>query len=93
MDYPGLPFTPSGINIKFTKTKNSQHMKKLLIVLVLGAFVACNESSTTESTMDSTAARMDSITDVKTDSITDRADSLVNKMDSTTDAKIDSLKK
>jgi len=68
-------------------------MKKLLIVLVLGAFVACNESSTTESTIDSTAAKMDSTTEAKTDSISASSDSLVNKMDSTTDAKIDSLKK
>ncbi len=68
-------------------------MKKLLFVFVLGAFVACNDSASTDSTTDSTAAVMDSTNNVRTDSIANRADSLINKMDSTTEAKKDSLKK
>ena len=68
-------------------------MKKLLFVLVLGAFVACNDSATTEGSTDSTAAAIDSTNEVKTDSLQSSTDSLVNKMDSTTDAKTDSLKK
>ena len=68
-------------------------MKKLLFVFVLGAFVACNDSASTETTGDSTAAAIDSTNDVKTDSLENKTDSTINKMDSTTEAKTDSLKK
>ncbi len=68
-------------------------MKKLLFVVVLGAFVACNDSASTDSAIDSTSSVIDSTNDFRTDSIANRADSLINKMDSTTEAKKDSLKK
>ena len=53
-------------------------MKKLLLVLAIGAFAACNESSTT--------------TEVKVDSIENKGDSLTTAIDSTTDKKVDSVK-
>ena len=68
-------------------------MKKLFFVLVLGAFVACNDSATTESTTDSTATAIDSTAGATIDSVQVASDSLVNKIDSTADAKTDSLKK
>jgi hypothetical protein len=68
-------------------------MKKLLFVFVLGAFVACNDSASTETTTDSTASAMDSTNEAKTDSLSTATDSTINKMDSTTEAKTDSLKK
>lgn len=69
-------------------------MKKLLMVLALGAFVACNDSaSTTEEVKDSTANKVDSTADAVIDSVKDAKDSLVNKVDSTRDAVIDTLKK
>ena len=68
-------------------------MKKLLFVLLLGAFVACNNSSTTETTGDSTATAIDSSANASIDSVKEVKDSLVNKIDSTADAKTDSIKK
>ncbi len=61
-------------------------MKKLLFVLFLGAFVACNESASTESVIDSTA-------EASIDSVQMASDTMVNHIDSTADAKIDSLQK
>ena len=67
-------------------------MKKLLFVLALGIFAACNNGST-ETSADSTATVIDSSADATTDSISNAADSTINKIDSTSDAKTDSLQK
>lgn len=68
-------------------------MKKLLLILAVGAFAACNDGATTTDTVDSTANVIDSTADAKIDSVQNSADSLVNKIDSAADAKIDTLKK
>ncbi|TDH29137.1 hypothetical protein EXU57_03460 [Segetibacter sp. 3557_3] len=69
-------------------------MKKLLMILALGAFVACNDSATsTEETSDSLTNRVDSSADAKIDSLESKTDSLTNKIDSSRDAKIDTLQK
>ncbi|MDB5193123.1 MAG: hypothetical protein JWQ96_2686 [Segetibacter sp.] len=67
-------------------------MKKLLFVIALGAFAACNEGTTTENKADSAASSIDSTADAKVDSLQNNTDSLSNKIDSTADAKEDSLK-
>ncbi len=67
-------------------------MKKLLLVLAIGAFAACNNGTSTETTMDSVAEVVDSSADARIDSIQSAADSLSNKIDSSADAKIDALK-
>lgn len=79
----------------FVLKQNSKlkKMKKLLLVLAVAAFTACNSGTSTEEKNDSIAERVDSTADVKTDSITNRADSVANKVDSAADAKVDSLKK
>jgi hypothetical protein len=60
-------------------------MKKLLLVLAIGAFAACNDSATsTESTVDST-------TNVTVDSIQATSDSLTNAIDSSAAARVDSV--
>jgi hypothetical protein len=58
-------------------------MKKLLLVLAIGAFVACNNSGTTETTKDSTTITPDTTVVVP--------DTTVHQMDTT--AKPDSTKK
>jgi len=68
-------------------------MKKLLFVLAVAAFTACNSGSSTEAANDSVAEKVDSAADVKTDSIQNSADSTVDKIDSTKKATVDSLKK
>jgi len=64
------------------KIKNL-NMKKFLLVLAIGAFAACNNSSSTEKTADTTTKTVDS-TKVTVDS---------TKHDSTMMAKPDSTKK
>lgn len=60
-------------------------MKKLLLILAIGAFVACNDNATsTENAVDSTA-------DAMADSLENTGDSLSNKVDSTFEAKADSV--
>lgn len=56
-------------------------MKKLLLILAVGAFVACNNSGTTESTVDSTTKTIDSTTIVVPDSSAHATDTV--KPDST----------
>ena len=69
-------------------------MKKILYVLTVVAFVACNnDASTAEDTKDSIENKMDSSTDAKIDSVHESADSITNKMDSANEAKKDTLKK
>lgn len=55
-------------------------MRKLLVVLALGSFVACNSGSTTESTVDSAA-------DAKKDMIDSSAAAKKDAIDSSADAK------
>jgi hypothetical protein len=68
-------------------------MKKLLLILAIGAFAACNDGASTTDVVDSTANAIDSSAEAKIDSVNMAADSMVNKIDSTADAKIDTLKK
>jgi peptidoglycan hydrolase CwlO-like protein len=65
-------------------------MKKLLLVVAIAGFAACN-NGTTENTVDSTAVKIDSTADAKIDSVQSSSDSIVNKLDSAADAKIDKL--
>lgn len=61
-------------------------MKKIFLVLAIGAFAACNDSATsTENAIDSTA-------DATVDSIQQKSDSLSSAIDSTKDVKVDSVK-
>jgi hypothetical protein len=60
-------------------------MKKLLLVLAIGAFVACNDSATT------TETTTDSLSNATADSLQNRGDSISNNVDSLTDAKVDSV--
>lgn len=66
-------------------------MKKLLLVLAIGAFAACNNGTSTSETKDSAVETIDSTADAKIDSLQNRADSLSNKIDSTADAKADAI--
>ena len=61
-------------------------MKKLFFVLAIGAFAACNNSSSTEA-----AAKTDSSA-VKVDSSATKVDSMAKKVDSAA-TKVDSMKK
>jgi hypothetical protein len=61
-------------------------MKKLLLVLAIGAFAACNDSAT------STENKVDSSAEATVDSLQATGDSLSNAIDSTTDVKVDSVK-
>jgi hypothetical protein len=68
-------------------------MKKLLVVLAIGAFAACNGSSSTESKVDSTAsAAKDSVTAIA-DSAKTAIDSTAAAAKDTLKAKVDSVKK
>jgi uncharacterized lipoprotein YajG len=60
-------------------------MKKLFVVLAVGAFAACNGSSSTETKVDSAAT-------VAKDSVTAVADSAKTTIDSAATAAKDSLK-
>jgi uncharacterized lipoprotein YajG len=61
-------------------------MKKLLAVLAIGAFAACNGSSSSTTTTDSTTVKTDSVTTVKTDTS-------AAAMKDTTKKAVDSAKK
>jgi hypothetical protein len=60
-------------------------MKKLLLVLAIGAFAACNDSATT------TETSVDSTSSVTIDSSTVIGDTLSTSADTTTGARIDSV--
>jgi hypothetical protein len=84
----GLPFFFSGIKLKplFHKQKNKQ-MKKFLLVLAIGAFVAsCNNSA------DSAAAKVDSTAGAVVDSAKATLDAAKATVDSTAKAVVDSAK-
>ncbi len=59
-------------------------MKKLLVVLALGFFVACNTATTTEDKVDSTV-------DAQKDMIDSSAEARKDKIDSSAEAKKDRL--
>ena len=61
-------------------------MKKVFLVLAIGAFAACNNSAT------STEKAVDSSANVTVDSLKNNGDSLTSAIDSTTAKKIDSTK-
>jgi uncharacterized lipoprotein YajG len=65
-------------------------MKKLLVVLAIGAFAACNNSASTEAKTDTTAAKVDSSA-AKMDSSAGKMDSSAKKVDSAA-KKIDTSK-
>ena len=60
-------------------------MKKLLLVLAIGAFAACNDSAT------STENAVDSSANATVDSLEIKSDSLTTAIDSTTAAHVDSV--
>lgn len=73
-------------------------MKKLLVILAIGAFAACNGGA--ENTVDAAADSLKAAgeaakEEVKatTDSLAAKGDSAINKIDSTVKAATDSLKK
>jgi uncharacterized lipoprotein YajG len=70
-----------------TKSFTNKHitMKKLLLVLAIGSFAACNGSSSTETKVDSAAT-------TAKDSVNTMADSAKAKIDSTASAAKDSVK-
>ena len=59
-------------------------MKKLLLVLAIGSFAACNSAASTDTKTDSVVVKTDSVTTVITDS---------TKVDSAAKKLIDSVKK
>ena len=79
-----LLFFDPGINMK-SFTNKQITMKKLFVVLAIGAFAACNGSSSTETKVDSAAS-------VAKDSVTAVADSAKTSIDSAATAAKDSLK-
>ena len=68
-------------------------MKKLLLIVAVAGFVACNNESATEKTEDSLSSVVDSTADAKTDSVENHSDSTKSVIDSTAGAVKDSLKK
>jgi hypothetical protein len=81
----GLLFPAYRINIKSFTHKQTK-MKKLLVVLAIGSFAACNGAAS------STEAKVDSTATVAKDSVTAVADSAKAKIDSTAKAVTDTLK-
>ncbi len=67
-------------------------MKKLLFVLAIGAFAACNSGSSTEEKKDSTATAIDSTAGAAKDSIEVKSDSAKATVDSLAGAAKDSVK-
>ena len=61
-------------------------MKKFLLILAIGAFVACNDSAT------STDNGVDSTADANVDSLGATSDSTMMNMDTTTTPSVDTLK-
>ena len=74
--------------------KKEDQMKKLLFVLVIGAFAACNNAAeTTETVADSTVAAVDSAVTATADSAKAVIDSTAAAAIDSAKAKVDSLKK
>ncbi len=82
----GLLFSGCGINCK--QTQIIFKMKKLLVVLAIGAFAACNTGTSTDNTTDSLKDAVDSTKDAKVDMV----DSTKDAVDSSLKAAKDSIK-
>jgi hypothetical protein len=67
-------------------------MKKLLFVLALGAFAACNSGSDADNAKDSTVDAIDSSASASKDSVNAMADSTKDMIDSSAAAAKDSVK-
>lgn len=88
--FSGLLFCESSINIKsFINKQKLEFMKKVLLVLAIGAFAACNGGSSASSAVDSakavvdsTAAKVDSTVKAVGDSAKSKMDSVAKKVDS-----------
>jgi hypothetical protein len=75
-------FLNTGVLIGNHSINNKNYiMKKFFFVLAIGAFAACNNSSSTEKAGDSTATHVDSAA-AHVDSAAMKADSAANKADS-----------
>jgi hypothetical protein len=85
-----LLFSNPSINMKSFTIKQIT-MKKLLTVLVIGAFAACNGSASSTTT-DSTTVKTDSVTTMK-DSTKTTVDTSAAAMKDTTKKAVDSAKK
>ena len=68
-------------------------MKKLFVVIALGAFAACGTGKSENASKDSAINAIDSTKKVATDSIKTAADSAKSTVDSTAKAAKDSVKK
>ena len=87
-----LLFSDWGINMKSFTIKHIT-MKKLLLVLAIGSFAACNGSSSTDAKTDSTVAKADSAVTAVADSAKSAIDSTAKAAMDTLKAKVDSVKK
>ena len=78
----------------FIKQNKETHMKKLFVVLAIGAFAACNNSASTETkSADSTVKAVDSSVTATADSAKAKIDSTAKAVVDSAKAKVDSLKK
>ena len=68
-------------------------MKKLFVVLAIGAFAACNGSSATENKVDSTASAAKDSVNAIVDSAKTAIDSTATAAKDSIKAKVDSVKK
>ena len=83
MFFDGLLYLNTGINLKpFVNKQNLNTMKKLLVVLAIGAFAACNGSGSSASTDSAAKVSADS-SKMSTDSSKMSADSSKMKADTT----------
>lgn len=64
-------------------------MKKLFVVLAMGAFAACNGSSSTESKVDSAVSTVNAVADSAKTAIDSTASAVTDSLK----AKVDSVKK
>jgi hypothetical protein len=87
----GLPFPKYGINVKSIVLQSKfLRMKKLLMVMTVVGFVACNNSSeTTTPAADSATKTVEAVADTAKAKI----DSAVKTVDSAAKAAVDSVKK
>jgi hypothetical protein len=67
-------------------------MKKLLLVLAIGAFAACNNGTDADKAADSTASAIDSSASAAKDSVNQSADSTKDAIDSSAAAAKDTTK-
>lgn len=80
---------------KYIKKSIIITMKKLLLVLAIGAFVACNDNASSSSNPDSTATTGDTMgtsVDTSMSRMGDTASSTMGRMADSAGAKIDSAK-